>query len=130
MVKADQQNPNRIRLRFCDNEVLAELDDSQTSQRIMERLSAKVTANLWGDEVYFCLPVECCQTNMKEVVELGDIGYWPPGEAMCLFFGRTPASHGDEIRPAGKVHVFGKILGDPTVLKQVHQDEELLLEKA
>jgi len=130
MGKADQQISNRICIRICDREVMAELDNSQTSQRIVECLPAKVTANLWGDEVYFCLLVECCQTNMKEVVEMGDIGYWPPGEAMCLFFGRTPASRGDEIRPAGKVHVFGKIIGDPKVLKHVHQDEEIILEKA
>jgi len=44
--------------------------------------------------------VEAELENGQEVVELGDLGYWPPGQAFCLFFGPTPASQGDEIRPA------------------------------
>ncbi|NIM04267.1 MAG: hypothetical protein GTN69_04395 [Armatimonadetes bacterium] len=120
----------RIKIRAKKVEVIAELDNSDTSQSVMESLPAQATANLWGDEIYFTLPVECCQTNMQEVVEMGDIGYWVPGQAMCLFFGPTPASRGDEIRPASKVHVFGKIVGDPTVLRAVGEGEQLTLERA
>jgi len=121
---------NKIKIRASKAEVFAQLDNSVTARNVLAALPAEVSANLWGDEIYFTLPAECCQTNMKEVVEKGDIGYWPPGEAMCLFFGPTPASRGNEIRPASKVHVFGKIQGDPTVLKAVRQGEELTLERA
>jgi len=120
----------KISIRADKAEVIAELDDSATAKNVLAALPAQVTANLWGDEIYFTLPAECCQTNMKEVVEKGDIGYWAPGKAMCLFFGPTPASRGEEIRPASKVHVFGKILGDPTVLRAVRQGEKLILERA
>jgi len=120
----------RIRIRAGKVEVIAELDDSATAKNVLAALPAQATANLWGDEIYFTLPVECCQTNMKEVVEKGDIGYWPPGKAMCLFFGPTPVSRGDEIRPASKVHVFGKIIGDPTVLRAIRQEEKITLERA
>ena len=130
MTTSASAGTNRIKIRASSVEVVAELDDSLTAQNILEALPTKAQANLWGDEVYFCLPVDCCQTNMQEVVEPGDIGYWAPGEAMCLFFGPTPASRGKEIRPASKVHVFGRIVGDPTVLRAVRQGEELILERA
>jgi hypothetical protein len=120
----------RIKIHADKVEVVAELDDSVTSENILAALPAEAEANLWGDEIYFTLPVKCCQTNMKEVVGMGDIGYWVPGQAMCLFFGPTPASRGDEIRPASKVHVFGKIQGDPTVLRAVKDGEKLTLERA
>ena len=61
---------------------------------------------------------------------MGDVGYWPPGQALCLFFGPTPASRGDEIRPASAVNVLGKLEGHPTVLKQVRSGSRVLVEKA
>jgi hypothetical protein len=64
----------------------------------------------------------------QEVVDLGDLGYWPPGHAFCIFFGRTPASRGDEIRPASAVTVIGKLQGDPTVLKQVRGGSPVRIE--
>ena len=64
------------------------------------------------------------------MVELGDVGYWPPGQALCLFFGPTPASRGDEIRPASAVNIVGAIEGDPTVLKQVTSGSQVVLKRA
>ena len=61
---------------------------------------------------------------------MGDLGYWPPGKALCLFFGPTPASQGDEIRPASAVNVVGKLEGDPTVLKRVRPGSRVIVEKA
>ena len=62
-------------------------------------------------------------------VELGDLAYWPPGKAFCIFFGRTPASRGDEIRPASAVNVFGKVEGDPKVFKKVRSGERVRIER-
>ncbi|MQG29069.1 MAG: hypothetical protein FI723_11855, partial [SAR202 cluster bacterium] len=56
------------------------------------------------------------------------LGYWPPGQAFCLFFGPTPASQGDEIRPASEVTVIGKIIGDSGVLKGVSPSNSVLIE--
>ena len=64
----------------------------------------------------------------QEVVELGDLGYWPPGQAFCLFFGPTPASQGDEIRPASEVTVIGRISGDTGPLKSVASGSTVVIE--
>ena len=61
---------------------------------------------------------------------MGDVGYWPPGQALCLFFGPTPASHDDEIRPASPVNVIGRIEGDASVLKRARARERVVVEKA
>ena len=62
------------------------------------------------------------------MVELGDLGYWPPGRAFCIFFGRTPASRGEEIRPASAVTVIGRVEGDATVFKQVASGTAITIE--
>jgi hypothetical protein len=97
----------------------AELNDSETARKIAVALPIEAKARTWGDEIYFDIPVVCEEEDPREVVEMGDIGYWPPGTALCFFFGPTPASRGDEIRPASAVNVVGKIKGDPRVLKTV-----------
>jgi len=66
----------------------------------------------------------------KEVVSLGDIAYWPQGQAMCIFFGMTPVSKGDEIRPVSPVNVIGRIEGDPKVLRQVKQGDKITIERS
>ncbi|RPH36733.1 hypothetical protein EHM92_04005 [bacterium] len=69
-------------------------------------------ANRWGGEIYFAIPVEAgVETGACEVVQAGEIGYWPPGSAFCIFFGRTPASEGEEIRAASAVNIVGRIEG-------------------
>ena len=123
-----EKSKRRVKVRGEDVEVVVEVDSSETSLNILHSLPATVKASLWGDEVYFSLPVECCCTNMHEVVQKGDVAYWDTGKAMCLFFGPTPASRGDEIRPASAVHVFGRVVGDPTVLAKVGQGEQLTVE--
>jgi len=79
---------------------------------------------------HFSIPVKIGEENAQQVVEKGDIGYWPPGNAFCIFFGLTPASSGDEIRAASPVNIFGSILGNPDVLKKAKQGEEIKIEKA
>ncbi len=112
-------------------EVYAELSDenSETARAIWEALPIEAKASTWGDEIYFSIPVEAGAENTKEVVEMGDLGYWPPGSAFCIFFGRTPASRGDEIRPASPVNVVGRISGDPRIFKKVRGGEKVTLEK-
>ena len=112
--------------------VLAELSDEnpRTTQAIWEALPLEARANTWGDEIYFSIPVELEAENPSEVVELGDLGYWPPGNAFCIFFGPTPASRGEEIRPASPVNVFGRVLGDLKVFKKVRGGEMVRVERA
>ena len=113
-------------------EVQAELSEEnpRTARAIWEALPIEARANTWGDEIYFSIPVDVGVENPKEIVEMGDLGYWPPGNAFCIFFGPTPASRGDEIRPASSVNVVGRVLGDPMVFKMVRGGEKVTLERA
>ena len=98
---------------------------------IWDALPLKSTAETWGDEVYFTIPVQVeLDDTAREVVMKGDLGYWPSGPAFCIFFGPTPASRGAEIRPASAVNVFGKITGDLSELKKVRSGSAILVEKA
>ncbi len=108
----------------------ATLDDSRTARAIWAALPIEAAAQTWGDEVYFPVPVTVPEDEAQAVVALGDLGYWPPGRAFCIFFGPTPASHGDECRPASPVNVFGRIDGDPTVFRAVRAGTRVRLERA
>jgi hypothetical protein len=122
--------PTPIRIQAGDVTVEAELNDSKTAGAIVAALPLRSDAQTWGDEIYFSIPVDCAPENAREVVEMGDIGFWPPGSAMCLFFGPTPASRGEEIRPASPVNIVGKIAGDPRRLKSVPAGAEIVVETA
>jgi hypothetical protein len=65
------------------------------------------------------------EKTAQELVEVGDLGYWPSGNAFCIFFGPTPASRGNEIRAASAVNVFGRIVGDPKVFSTIKDGEEV-----
>ena len=89
-----------IRIRCGELIAVATLNDSVSAQAIWDALPLEGSANVWGDEIYFRIPVALAEDEAQEVVELGDLGYWPPGSAFCIFFGPTPMSRGNEIRPA------------------------------
>jgi len=96
------------------------LAESETAKAVWDSLPIESTCNIWGDEVYFSIPVSLSlDKTAKEIVELGDLGYWPTGKALCIFFGPTPISEGGEIRPASAVNIVGKIIGDPKIFKKV-----------
>jgi hypothetical protein len=109
----------RLEIAAGEVTVTAELNETQTAQAIWDALPIEGAANTWGDEIYFSIPLALDLEAGQDVVELGDLGYWPPGKALCIFFGPTPASKGEEIRPASAVTVFGSVVGDATVLKAV-----------
>lgn len=119
-----------IKITAGDVEATAVLNDSRTADAIWEELPITAIASTWGDEIYFDIPVDLDTENGQDVVDMGDLGYWAPGSAFCIFFGPTPMSKGSEIRPASPVTVFGKVNGDATVFKSVHSGENVTLEKA
>ncbi len=120
----------RIRITVGEISAQAELNETETARVIWEALPIEGQANTWGDEIYFSIPVHLETEKGQATVELGDLGYWAPGTAFCIFFGPTPASRGDEIRPASPVTVFGRVLGDPTVFKTVMDGARVLIEQA
>ncbi len=120
----------KITITTEDLKVDASLNDSETAQKIWEALPIEGSVNIWGDEIYFSIPVNVGLENAKAVVSVGDLGYWPPGSAFCIFFGLTPASQGDEIRPASPVNIFGKIIGDPKAFKKVRSGVKIIIGKS
>jgi len=120
----------RIRITAGGISVTAELNDSPTADAIWNALPLEARGSTWGDEIYFSIPVHLPQArDAKEVVELGALGYWPPGNAFCIFYGPTPASLGNEIRPASPVNVFGRVVDDPTVFRKLRGSVNVRVER-
>ncbi len=119
----------RIRITADDVSATAVLNDSDTAEAIWRALPIEARGNTWGDEIYFAIPVHLDEEDAQEVVDMGDLGYWPPGHAFCIFFGRTPMSRGNEIRPASPVNVFGKVEGDATAFTRVSSGARVRLER-
>ena len=119
----------RIRITVGDVALEAELNDTATAAKIGEALPIRSSFNTWGDEIYFSIPVDAeLDDSAQEGVEVGDLGYWPPGSAFCIFFGLTPVSEPGRIMPASAVNVVGKVAGDVTSLKQAMRAREVVLE--
>jgi len=119
----------RIRIKTSKIEASAELNDTRTAQSIWEALPLKGFANLWGDEIYFSIPLILPSESGKEFVNIGDLGYWPQGNAFCIFFGPTPISKEGKIKPASAVNVFGKISGDADIFKQITSGTKIVIEQ-
>jgi hypothetical protein len=119
----------QIRITVGDISAQAKLNETETAKAIWEALPIEGRANTWGDEIYFSIPVRLETEKGQATVELGELGYWAPGTAFCIFFGPTPMSRGDEIRPASPVTVFGQVLGDPTIFKEVPDGTHILVER-
>jgi hypothetical protein len=118
----------RIRITAAEVSALAELDDTRTGQAIAAALPLTGRVNTWGDEIYFPIPVNLGSENGRAEVNVGDLGYWPPGRAFCIFFGRTPASVGQAPRAASPVNVCGRLLSDPALFRKVEEGSEIRLE--
>jgi len=100
----------------------AELRDTPTAQAIVDALPLEASANVWGDEIYFDVPLELpLEDGAKADVNVGDVAYWPAGPAFCIFFGPTPVSTSARPRAYSAVNVFGRVAGDATALKAVAQ---------
>ena len=110
----------RINISVENLSVEAEMLDTPTGQKILEALPIESSANVWGDEIYFDIPLRLEQEpEARAEVEVGDLAYWPAGPAFCIFFGPTPVSTGERPRAYSPVNVFGRILGDAKQFKGV-----------
>jgi len=121
----------KIRIVIGEPKAEAELNESKTAQLIWDALPIEARANLWGEEIYFGIPVRTgLEEGAREVVSAGELGYWPTGHAFCIFFGPTPASRGNEIRAASAVNIIGKVLTDPKAFRKAKDGAKIVLEKA
>lgn len=110
--------------------VTAELNDSPTARLLWEALPIDGRANRWGDEIYFAIPVEADEEpEARAAVEIGEIAFWPPGNAFCIFWGPTPASRGSQPMAASPVNVLGKIEGDAKQFDRIASGARVRLER-
>lgn len=109
----------------------AELHDTPTGKKVFQLLPLNTNFDTWGDEIYFSVSMESeLDETATEEVSMGDLGFWPPGKAFCIFFGPTPMSTPGKIVPASAVNIIGKIHGDAARLKEVMHEIQVTVEKA
>jgi hypothetical protein len=120
----------KVKITAGDVTAIGVMNNNATADAIWEALPISARGNTWGDEIYFGIPVHVDEAeDANDVVEMGALAYWPPGNAFCIFFGKTPASKEDECRAASAVNAVGKIEGDPEVFKEVPGGSTVTLEK-
>lgn len=120
----------QIKITSNEIEVVAGIDDSETANIIWEALPIESSVSTWGEEIYFTIPVQVEESeHARQDMEVGELGYWPPGSALCVFFGRTPASTSDQPRAASNVNPFGMVSGDVTSLHAIRQGERITVSR-
>ena len=120
----------QIRIILGDLVLDAHLKDSPTAQKVWEALPIETSFSTWGDEIYFSIPVAMeLESDARELVQSGDLGYWPSGNAFCIFFGPTPISNEGEIRPGSAVNMIGRVTGDAARLKERLSENLISLER-
>ena len=108
----------------------ATLNELETANQLWESLPITGRVQIWGDEIYFSIPLNVEEElSSQETVQAGTVAYWPPGSALCLFWGPTPISAPGEIRPASAVNVVGILDNDPNLLAEVPSQAEIIIEK-
>ncbi len=122
--------PARIRIIAGKVEKIALLNDSAAAETLRKSLPLEATVNRWGDEIYFSISAKLSGGEKRKIVNKGDIAFWPPGGAFCVFFGPTPLSQGEEIRPASEVIILGKIEEGVEAFKQVKDGETIRIVEA
>ena len=120
----------KIKIRVDDLDLQGELNDTPAAEAIARGLPLKSRGSLWGEEIYFSIGVVVDDPATVSVVQEGDLGFWEPGNAFCIFYGRTPASRGNEIRPASPVNVVGRITSGWEALKKLKRGPMVIVEKA
>ena len=123
---------NAIKISSGNYSVNAELKATRTASTIFQNLPIKGKAQRWGDEIYFTIPIKVeLEAEATDRLRVGELGYWPPGNAFCIFFGKTPASVDNEPRAASKVNVFGKLVSvDAGKLRKINDGDEIIIGEA
>lgn len=120
----------RIKITAGTITLEATLTDTDCAEAIWNILPLATKINTWGDEIYFSIPLHHeLDATARDIVEVGELGYWPEGPAFCIFFGPTPISKGKEIRPASAVNIIGKAIGDLTSLRTVPPGAKITIEQ-
>ena len=120
----------KILITISNLSVSAELNNSVSADKIWEALPLSGSANVWGDEIYFEIPVSLKEvSDAQQEVEIGTLAYWPPGSALCVFFGKTPVSTNDKPKAYSPVNILGSVGGDSKVFKIVKAGDQIVIDK-
>ena len=123
-------NARRIRLTVGSVQLVVELKPNRTADEIYAALPVEAPLNTWGEEFYFKLPgVKDYRETATSQVKVGDVAFWGSGQVLAIFFGRTPMSMGPDPVPADRVNIVGKVIGDPSILRQVMTMQTIKVEK-
>jgi hypothetical protein len=121
---------NKIVIHTGQVELEAELNDQPTAKLIWNALPLEGSANRWGDEIYFEIPVKTgSEKDARAETQVGELGYWPPGHAFCIFFGPTPVSHNEQPCAYSPVNILGRVIGDATHFRKVKSGEKVRIER-
>ena len=120
---------NRIIMKTPEMDFEIELNESETADAVYLALPIEEYINVWGEEIYFEIPVEMKLENGRKVMEVGDVAYWPQGKAFCLFFGPTPVSKGSKPEAYSPVTPIGRILNNVEALKDLGDRSRVSLER-
>ena len=120
----------KILITIHNLSVSAELNDSVSANKIWGALPLSGSANVWGDEIYFEIPVSLKEvSDAQQEVDVGTLAYWPPGSALCVFFGKTPASTSDKPKAYSPVNILGSVDGDSKIFKIVKAGDQIVIDK-
>ncbi|SVE55078.1 uncharacterized protein METZ01_LOCUS507932 [marine metagenome] len=120
----------KILITISNLSVSAELNSSISADKIWEALPLSGSVNVWGDEIYFEIPVSLKEvSDAQQEVEVGTLAYWPPGSALCVFFGKTPVSTSDKPKAYSPVNILGLVDGDSKVFKIVEAGDQIVIDK-
>ena len=108
-------------------DIKVQLNETKTAKELFGILPINSNVNRWGDEIYFSIPLKADIENGIEEVDVGTVAFWPPGSALCIFFGKTPASQGNKPRAASPVTIIGNIINIEIIkeLKKVRNGEKI-----
>ena len=120
----------KILITINNLSVSAELNDSVSANKIWGALPLSGSANVWGDEIYFEIPVSLKEvSDAQQEVDVGTLAYQPPGSALCVFFGKTPASTSDKPKAYSPVNILGSVDGDSKIFKIVKAGDQIVIDK-
>ncbi|HEX9908365.1 MAG TPA: cyclophilin-like fold protein [Thermoplasmata archaeon] len=118
----------QIRVGGLEVRVRLRSDTTPTARGLLSVLPVSTTAHRWGDEVYFELPFHAdLEPDARADMSVGEVAFWPDGDAMAVFFGRTPVSEDERPRAYSPCNIVGSVEGDPTVLRAVREGSKVEL---
>jgi len=93
----------------------------KTARMIYENLPLEGEANIWLEEIYFDVPLKLEYENPSSTTTKGDLSYWPPGSAFCIFYG--------ESQPASDVNNIGRVEDKLKLFSKVKNDDKIVIRK-